>query len=170
MTEEKIEAQKEQPETPTDEQVQVSTEDKATGANVAGELQELGRHLTAATKAALESPEAKEAGAQMQRGLESLSKTVNQLLTQARETKVGQKVETGVADAATSVKDRHVFETLADSVASALQTVNKTLGQAVEKAQVRAEEAKAKKSAPQQIEVVSTEDEAVTETAEENEE
>ena len=123
------------------------------------ELQELGRQLTAATKAVLESPEAKEVGVQLHRGLESLEKTMNQLVSQVRETKIGQKVESGVGDAAATAKDRGVLDTLAGTVATALQTVNQTLGQAVGKAQTRTEEAKAKQSAPQQIEIVDVEEE-----------
>jgi len=84
--------------------------------------------------------------------LESLSKSVDQLAKQARETQVGQKVESGVSEAATTLKERHVLETLAESIANALQTVNQSLAQGVEKAHKRAEEAKAKKAEPPQIE------------------
>jgi len=119
--------------------------------NIINEFQELGRHLAAMTKAVLESPEAQDAATQVRKGLESLEKTVSQLATQARETKVGQKVEAGMSEVTATVKERHVFETLGDTVAGALRTVNQTLGQAVEKAEQHAE---TKRSAPQQIEVV----------------
>jgi len=145
----------EKTELPVEEEAQAPTEEA--GPNVGDELQELGRHLTDATRAILESPEAKELGAQLQRGLESLQGAVNQLLGQARETKVGKTVEGGVSEAATSVKDRRVLETLGESVATALSTVNRSLGQAVEKVEARAKEAK--KPAPQQIEIVEGEEE-----------
>lgn len=166
MSEEKVEMPVEEQGA---EQVEAPAETEETKSNVASELQELGRQLTAATKAALESPEAQELGAQLHRGLESLGKTVNQLVVQVRESKIGQTVEGGVSDAATSVKDRRIFETLAESVTTALSTVNQALGQAVEKAQVRAEEAKMKRSAPQQIAVVGAgeEEPAEPEVAEE---
>lgn len=146
----------EKTELPVEEEIQAPAE--GAGPNVGDELQELGRHLTDATRAILESPEAKEMGAQLQRGLESLQGAVNQLLGQARETKVGKTVESGVSEAATSVKDRRVLETLGESVATALNTVNRSLGQAVEKVEARAKEAE--KSAPQQIEIVAGEEEA----------
>jgi hypothetical protein len=152
-------------EMPVEEEIQAKepaaapAEGEAVKPNIAAELQELGRQLVAATKAALESPEAQELGTQLQRGMEALGKQVNQVVAQARETKVAQDLETKVSEAATGIKERRVVETLGDSVGAALQTVNKTLGQAVEKAQTRAEEAKAKKPAPQQIEVVSEEEE-----------
>jgi hypothetical protein len=128
--------------------------------DVAAELQELGQQLAAATKAVLESPEAQELRTQLQRGLESLEKSVNQLVGQARETKVGQRVESGVSEATSTVRERRMLETLAESVASALHTLNQSLGQAVEKAEARAEEAKTKRLPPQQIEVVEAEEEA----------
>ena len=160
MSEEKMEMS-------VEEEAQVEAKEPAkgevTGTNIANELQELGHQLTAATKAVLEGPEAQQVGVQLQRGLESLQKAVNQLVTQARETKVGKKVESGVSEAATTVKERGMLESLAESVASALQTVNQALGQAVDKAQARAEETKAKKSAHQQIEVVEAEEEAPAE-------
>jgi hypothetical protein len=154
--------------TPAEEVAEAPTEGQETPKpDVAAELQELGHQLAAATKAVLESPEAQEFKTQLQRGLESLEKSVNQLVGQARETKVGQKVESGVgkvesgvSEAASTVKERRMLETLAESVATALQTVNRSLGQAVEKAEVRAEEAKAKRLPPQQIAVVGAEGEA----------
>lgn len=155
MSEEKLETPVEEPEAPA--------EGETPTPNVTTELQELGRQLTAATRAVFESPEAQELGGQMRKGLESLQKTVNQLVTHARETRVGQTVESGVSEASTSVKERRVLESLTESVATALQTVNQSLGQAVEKAQTRAEEAKAKKAEPQQIEVVGAEEEAAVE-------
>jgi hypothetical protein len=115
--------------------------------------------LTAATKAVLDSPEARELGAQLQHGLEALEKTVGQLVGQARETKIGQRMESSVGEAAASVKERGVLDTLVESVATALHTVNQNLSQAVEKAQSRAEEAKTKRSTPQQIEIVTGETE-----------
>ena len=132
-----------------------AAEGEGTKPNIANELQDLGRNLTAATKAVLESPEAREFGSQLQRGLTALDKSVHQLVDQARETPVGQKVEGGVSEATGAVKERHILETLAESVATALHTVNLALGQAVEKAQARAQE---EKSAPQQIEVVDDEE------------
>lgn len=166
MSEEKLETPVEEPEAPA--------EGETPTPNITTELQELGRQLAAATKAVFESPEAQELGGQVRKGLESLEKTVNQLVTQARETRVGQtvesgvsRVESGVSDAAASVKERRVLESLTESVTTALQTVNQSLGQAVEKAQTRAEEAKAKKTEPQQIEVVGAEEEAATEPGEE---
>jgi len=149
----------EKTELPMEEDAQAPTEEARP--NVGDELQDLGRHLTDATRAVLESPEAKELGAQLQRGLESLQSAVNQLLGQARETKVGKTVESGVSEAATSVKDRRVLETLGESVASALHTVNRSLGQAVEKVETRSKEAQ--KPAPQQIEIVAGEEEALAE-------
>ena len=137
----------------TEASAEVSAEMQAKP-DIGRELQELGRQLTEATKAVLESPEAQEVGVQLRRGLESLEKTMNQLASQARDTKIGQKVESGVGDAAVNVKDRGMLDTLAETVATALQTVNQTLGQAVGKAQARAEEGKARRSAPQQIEIV----------------
>ncbi|MGD9100640.1 MAG: hypothetical protein PVF45_09190 [Anaerolineae bacterium] len=137
-------------ETPEEE-----TKEEAPQPDIANELQEFGHQLAAATKAVLASPEAQEAKVQLQRGLDSLSKTVNQLADQARETKVGQKVESGVSEASATLKEKRVLETLADSVAGALQAVNKAMGQAVEKAEKRTE-AKAVKKGPQQIEVVET--------------
>lgn len=146
---------------PVTEETEASAEVSAEAQkpDIGRELQDLGRQLTAATKAVLESPEAQEAGVQLRRGLESLEKTMNQLASQARETKLGQKVETGVGDAAAGVRDRGVLDTVAETVATALQTLNQTLGQAVEKAQTRADEAKARQSAPQQIEIVDVEEE-----------
>jgi hypothetical protein len=165
MSEEKVELPlEEEAATAAEEQAVVPSESEGAKPDIAHELQELGHQLTNATKAVLESPEAQEVGAQLQRGLESLEKTVSQLVGQARETKVGKRVETSVSEAATTVKERGVLDTLAESVASALQTVNQTLGQAVEKAQARTEEAKAKRSAPQQIEVVADEEQAAAET------
>jgi hypothetical protein len=151
MSEEKVEM-------PVEEQVEALAEEGAARPDIAAELQQLGQQLAAATKAVLEGPEAQEFKGQLQRGLESLEKSVNKLVAQARETPVGQKVESGVSEAAATMKERRVLETLAESVASALQTVNRSLGQAVEKAQTRAEEAKAK-SAPQQIEILEAEEE-----------
>lgn len=153
MSEEKVE-------TTVEEQVEAPAEEEAPKSDIASELQALGHQLAAATKAVLESPEAQEVGGQLRQGLESLQKSVNQLVTQARETKVGQKVEGGVSEATTSLKERRVLETLADSVTTALHAVNQTLGQAVEKAEQRAEKAKAKKAVPQQIEIVEAEEEA----------
>ncbi len=146
--------EKEQLETPVEEEMTKAPAEEAK-ADIAGELQEFGHQLTAATKAVLASPEAQEAKTQLQKGLESLSKTVNQLADQARETKVGQKVEGGVSDASASLKEKRVFETLTESIGKALQTVNQTLGQAVEKTEKRTEA----KSTPQQIEVVGSEEE-----------
>jgi hypothetical protein len=62
-----------------------------------------------------------------------------------------------------------VFETLADSFATALHTLNQTLGQAVDKAEARAEQAKAKTAEPQPIEIVETKEEAPTESESEEE-
>jgi hypothetical protein len=138
-------------ETPEEE-----TKEEAPQPDIAAELQEFGHQLAAATKAVFASPEAQEAKTQLQRGLDSLSKTVNQLADQARETKVGQKVESGVSEASATLKEKRVLETLADSVAGALQAVNKAMGQAVEKAEKRTETKSAKKG-PKQIEVVGTE-------------
>lgn len=160
MSEEKVE-------TTIEEQVEAVATEEAPKANIASELQELGRQLAAATKAVLEGPEAQELKVQLQHGLESLEKSVSKVATQARETPVGQKVESGVSEVASTVKERRMLESLADSVASALQTVNQSLGQAVEKAQTRAEEAKTKKSLPQQIEIVETEVGAEVEEVEE---
>ena len=142
----------------TEAPAEVSAEMRAKP-DIGRELQELGRQLTEATKAVLESPEAQEVGVQLRRGLESLEKTMNQLASQTRESKIGQKVESGVGDAAANVNDRGMLDTLAETVATALQTVNQTLGQAVGKAQTRAEEVKAGQSAPQQIEIVGVEEE-----------
>lgn len=165
MSEEKVETPLEEGAgTETEEQAGVLAESEGAKPNIAHELQQLGHQLTTATRAVLESPEAQEVGSQLQRGLESLEKTVSQLVSQARETKVGKKVESSVSEAASTVKERGMLDTLAESVASALQTVNQTLGQAVEKAQARAEEAKVKKSAPQQIEIVASEEEAADES------
>jgi hypothetical protein len=144
--------EKEQLETPVEEEMT-----EASTADIAGELQEFGHQLAAATKALFASPEAQEAKAQLQKGLESLGKTVNQLSDHARETKVGQKVESGVSDASASLKEKRVFETLAETITKALNTVNQTLGQAVEKTEKRTEA----KAAPQQIEVVVDEEEPV---------
>ena len=144
---------------PAEEPVPLPEKGEAAKSDVAKELQELGRQLTAATKAVLDSPEARELGTQLQHGLEALEKTVGQLVGQARETKIGQRVESSVGEAATTVKERGVLDTLVESVAGALHTVNQTLGQAVEKAQSRAEEAKTKRSTPQQIEIVTSEPE-----------
>lgn len=164
MSEEKVEMPLEEgAETVIEEQAVVPAESEGAKPNIAHELQELGKQLTTATKAVLESPEAQDVGAQLQRGLESLEKAVSQLVGQARETKVGKKMESSVSEAATTVKDRGMLDTLAESVAGALQTVNQTLGQTVEKAQTRTKEAKAKRSAPQQIEVVATEEQAAAE-------
>jgi hypothetical protein len=153
----------EQVEMPVEEDVQTTTEEAAgeevTSANIGDELQNLGRNLAAATKAVFESPEAKELGAQLQHGLESLEKSVHQMMTHARESKVGRQVESGVSEAATTVKERGVLETLSESVSGALHTVNVSIEQAVEKAHARAEEAEAEKSGPQQIEVVEAEEE-----------
>jgi len=146
--------------TPADEPAPPPEKGEAAKPDVAKELQELGRQLTAATKAVLDSPEARELGTQLQHGLEALEKTVGQLVGQARETKIGQRVESSVGEAATTVKERGVLDTLVESVAGALHTVNQTLGQAVEKAQSRAEEAKTKRSTPQQIEIVTSEPES----------
>lgn len=160
MSEERVETPLEEgSEAPAEEPAVASAESETPKPDIAKELQNLGHQLTTATSAVLESPEAQEVGAQLQRGLESLQKAVNQLVGQARETKVGRKVESGVSEATTSIKERGVLESLTESVASALQSVNQTLGQAAEKAQARAEEAKAKKSAPQQIEIVEGEEE-----------
>jgi hypothetical protein len=133
--------------------------DKAPKADIADELQELGRQLTAATKAVLESPEAKEVGSQLQQGLESLEKAVGQMMGQVRESKVGKTVEGTVTDAAHTVQERGVLDTLAETVTSALVTVNRTLGEAVTKMEARAEKGSGKRQAPQQIEVVDAEDE-----------
>jgi hypothetical protein len=146
MTEEKTPL-----ETPVEEPVEAPAEGMAKP-DIAAELQDLGHQLTAATKAVLESPEAQRFKSQMQQGLESLSKSVDQLAKQARETQVGQKVESGVGEAAATLKERRVLETLAESVASALQTVNQSLAKEVEKAHKRTEEAQAKKAEPPQIE------------------
>jgi hypothetical protein len=165
----------EQTEMPVEEEAQGAAEEAApeapeeeatsakSKANIAEELQQLGRNLTAATKAVLESPEAQEVNTQLHKGLESLEKTVGQLSKQARETSVGKTVETGVSDATAAVKERGLFETLADSFATALHSVNQTLEQSVEKAQTRTEEEKKKRTAPQSIEVVG-EQEAPSET------
>jgi hypothetical protein len=152
MSEEKVEEL-------VEEQAEAPGEESATSQDIASELQELGRQLAAATKAVMEGPEAQELKTQLQRGLESLGKSVNKVAAQARETTVGKKVESGVSGATATLRERRVLETMADSVATALRTVNESLGQAVEKAQVRAEEAKAKKAAPQQIEIVGSEEE-----------
>jgi hypothetical protein len=155
MSEEKVEM-------PAEEPAVEPAESRTSKGNIGNELQQLGRNLTAATKAVLESPEAHEVGGQLQKGLESLEKTVHQLAKQARETPVGQKVESGVSEAATTVKERGFLETLAESFAGALHTVNKTLEQAVDKAQTRAQQAAAKESEPQHIEVVGPEEEPET--------
>lgn len=159
MSEEKLEMPlEEESQVPAEEAADTSAEGETPKANVADELQQLGRNLAAATKAVLEGPEAKEFAGQLQRGLSALDKSVHELADQARDTTVGQKVESGVGDATTAVKDRHVLETLAGTFASALHTVNQTLGQAVEKAQARAEGSE-QPSGPQQIEVVEEEQE-----------
>jgi hypothetical protein len=143
-----------------EESAEEPVEGEATTLNVADELQHLGRNLAAATREAMESPEAQEFGSQLQRGLSSLEKSVHQVANQARDTKVGQKVETGVSEASTSVKERGLLESLAESVAHALHTVNQSLEQAVDKAHTRAEEAKAEKVGPQPIEVVEAEEDS----------
>ena len=154
MSEEKIE-------TPLEEQTEATSEEGAgPKPDIAGELQEFGRQLAAATKALMESPEAQEFKTQLQKGLDSLSNSVNKMAKQARETEVGQKVESGVTEVSTTMKERRVFETIGESVASALKTVNQSLGQVAEKAEKRAEAARAKKSAPQQIEIVDVEAES----------
>jgi hypothetical protein len=155
--------EKEQLETPVEEKVtEAPAEEEAPKTDIAGELQEFGHQLAAATKAVLASPEAQEAKTQLQKGLDSLSKTINQLADHARETKIGQKVESGVSDASSSLKEKRVFETLADSVGKALHTVNQTIGQAVEKTEERTKA----KATPQQIEVVVDEEEAPAEAEE----
>ena len=159
MSEEKLEMPlEEEAQTPAEEAEEPSPESEAAKANIADELQQLGRNLSAATKAVLESPEAKEFSNQLQRGLRALDKSVHELAEQARDTTVGQKVETSVGDAATVVKERHVLETLTGTIATALHNVNEALGQAVEKAQARAEGSE-KPSGPQHIEVVEDEEE-----------
>ena len=160
MSEEKMEMPvEEESQASAEEGTDASAESEEPKANVADELQSLGRNLAAAAKAMLESPEARELTNQLQRGLEALDNSVHGLADQARETPIGQKVEGSVGDAATAVKERHVLETLAGTVASALHTVNQTLGQAVESAQARAEEPSTKAPGPQQIEVVENEEE-----------
>jgi hypothetical protein len=154
MSEEKMEQ-------PVDERTEEAAEEKRPAANIGDELQELGHQLTAATKAVLASPEAKEMRAQLQRGMESLEKTVNQLAGQARETKVGQTVESSVNEAAATMKERRVLETVGETIGAALRAVNQALGQAVEKAETHAETTR---SAPQQIEVVDPEDTAAADT------
>jgi hypothetical protein len=159
MSEEQVEMPMEEGvEAPAEEHTVELTESKEAQPNIADELHDLGRNLAAATKAALESPEAQELGTQFHRGLESLEKSVHQVVAQVRETRVGQQIEDGVSEATTVVRDRGLLETLSESIATALHTVNKTLEQAVEKAQARTEEAKAHKRAPQQIEVVKAEE------------
>ncbi len=170
----------EQTEMPVEEEAQGTAEEAAPEAeeeeatsakpkaNISEELQQLGRNLTAVTRAVLESPEAQEVNTQLHKGLDSLEKTVSQLSKQARETSVGKTVETSVSDASAAVKERGLIETLADTFATALHTMNQTLEQTVEKAQTRAEEEKKKKSAPQSIEVVGEQEApAETETSEE---
>ncbi len=130
------------------------SEERKTTTTIVNEFQQLGQHLASLTKAVLESPEAQEAAAQVRKGLESLEKTVSQLASQARETKVGQKVEEGVSGATATLKEKRVLETLSETVASALHTLNETLGQTVEKVEKRAE---AEAETPQQIEVVQDE-------------
>ena len=98
--------------TPAEEPGPATEQGVAATSDVAKELQELGRQLTAATKAVLDSPEARELGVQFQHGLEALEKTVGQLVGQARETKIGQRVESSVGEAATTVKERGVLDTL----------------------------------------------------------
>jgi hypothetical protein len=155
--------EKEQLETPVEEEAtEAPAKEGAPQPDIAGELQEFGHQLTAAAKAVLGSPEAQEAKTQLQKGLDSLSKTINQLSDHARETKIGQKVESGVSEASASLKEKGVFETLADSIGKALHTVNQTLGQAVEKTEERTKA----KTAPQQIEVVVDEEEAPAEAEE----
>jgi hypothetical protein len=155
MSEEHVEMPvEEETQEAVEEPVAEAAEQKAPEPNVADELQNLGHNLASAARAALESPEAQEFSGQLQRGLEALEKSVHQVAAQARDTKVGKKVETGVSDAATTVKERGLLETLAESVASALHTVNQSLEHAVDKAQTRAQEAKTEKAGPQQIEVV----------------
>lgn len=164
----------EQMEEPTEELVEevagAEAEDEKPKVNIADELQQLGRNLTAGTKTVLDSPEAQEVNTQLHKGLESLEKTVGQLVKQARESTVGQKVESGVGDATTVVKERGFLETLAGSFASALHTVNVTLEQAVDKAQTRAQEEAEERSAPQPIEVVGAEEEETPAEAEASEE
>jgi len=160
MGEEKLEMPvQEEAQAPAEEVAGAPAESETPKANVADELHSFGRNLAAAAKAMLDSPEAKELSSQLQRGLEALDNSVHELANQARETQIGQKVESSVGDATTAVKDRHVLETLAGTFASALHTVNQTLGQAVEKAQARAEDSATKTSGPQQIEVVENEEE-----------
>jgi hypothetical protein len=125
-------------------------------ARIEDELQEFGRQLTNATRAILESPEAKELGTQLQRGLDSLGKTVDRLADQARETKVGQRVDRGVNEAAEAVRERRVAETAADALANALRAMNRALGQVAERAERHTQEAK---SAPKQIEIMPEEEE-----------
>ncbi len=144
MSEEKVEGQVQEP-------VEASGEEVAPKAEIGNELKELGHQLSAATKAVLESPEAQQFKTQLQQGLESLSKSIDKLADQARETQVGKKVESGVTEAASTMKERRVLETLAESVATALHTVNQSLAREVEKVQARAEKAQ---SGPQQIEIV----------------
>jgi hypothetical protein len=164
----------EQMEQPSEESVEevagAEAEDEKPKLNIAEELQQLGRNLTTGTKAVLDSPEAQEVNTQLHKGLESLEKTVGQLVKQARESAVGQKVESGVGDATAVVKERGLLETLADSFASALHTVNATLEQTVDKAQARAREEAEKKSAPQPIEVVGAEEEEAPSESEGSEE
>ena len=148
MSEEKVEEQVEESvEAPS----KVSVEEMVSKPEIGNELKELGHQLSAATKAVLESPEAQQFRTQLQQGLESLSKSIDKLSNQARETQVGKKVESGVTEAASTMKERRVLETLAESVATALQTVNQSLAREVEKVQSRAEKAK---SEPQKIEIV----------------
>lgn len=160
MSEEKVEMPVEEETQPeAEEPTAKPAEGKALAENIGDELQQLGRNLTAATRAMLESPEAQEVGVQLHKGLESLEKTVGQLVSQARESTVGQRVESGVSEATAAVKERGLLETLSESFTSALHTVNQTLEQAVDRAQARAEEAKTKKAkGPQQIEVLEAEE------------
>jgi hypothetical protein len=152
MSEEKVEL-------PVEESSEQSLEEPQERPDLNAELQELGHQLTAATRAVLASPEAKDLRAQLQKGLESLEKTAGNLANQARETKVGQKVEASVAETSATVRERRILEIFADSVASALRSLNTALGQAVEKAEAHAEQTDKPKSAPQQIDIVESEEE-----------
>lgn len=154
----------------SEEHVQPAAEEQVTEEaveakkDVAAELQELGQHLVAATRALLESPEAQELKGQFQQGLESLEKSVSKVVKETRETEVAKKVEDSVSEATTKAKERGVMETVSDSLVTALHAVNSSLQQAVEKVEThnREKASKAKASAPQEIEVkLEEEDEPV---------
>jgi hypothetical protein len=103
--------------------------------DVARELQELGRNLASIMREAWESEERKKLQEEIRSGVEDLSRTVNQAVTDLRSSPTGQRVQEEVQDLKDRIRTGEVDTKIREEFLSVLKTLNRELEKASKKSQ-----------------------------------